>query len=295
MPAMLSVPTRRLRRKTWIGFHIIEEEEPTEPRHAGQITTTWQGFLCVEALEAEPKTAKKSVYLVTLPALRWISEGGSSRGLLCPSQWKHEDVARVILDVFKNPAYTANNEEWGTSIELECFVIFRERHALVAGDLERHYHWHVAVKASGSFRFAAFKRALSLRHCLASHWSTSHNGYWSAVRYGYMPSENKPQVELDTDPWKWSKSGTHPPLFETSQEPTTAAALQRRRENKVMKACSAGKPEPRPTEMDLYPVIVMQGFRNTPDDMTADKRLVQYLKRMGLRLSLLLPSRTGAA
>ena len=43
----------------------------------------------------------------------------------------------------------------------------------------------------------------------------------------------------------------------------------------------SGKAEPRPTEMDLYPIIVQQGFRNTPDDQTAVEQLISWLKVHG--------------
>ena len=50
-----------------------------------------------------------------------------------------------------------------------------------------------------------------------------------------------------------ARHGEHKPLFETCQEPTTAAALNRRREAKVMLAEELGKPGPRSTEMDFLP------------------------------------------
>ena len=45
-------------------------------------------------------------------------------------------------------------------------------------------------------------------------------------------------------------------MFEVCQEPSTAAALSRSREAEVKLAEELGKPEPRPTEMDLHPIIV---------------------------------------
>ena len=43
----------------------------------------------------------------------------------------------------------------------------------------------------------------------------------------------------------------------------------------------AGSQSQRPTEMDLYAVIVKNGFRNTPDDSNAASRLVAFLKAHG--------------
>ena len=40
-----------------------------------------------------------------------------------------------------------------------------------------------------------------------------------------MPSPSKPREALDSEPYTWARHGEHKPLFETCQEPTTAAAL----------------------------------------------------------------------
>ena len=44
-------------------------------------------------------------------------------------------------------------------------------------------------------------------------------------------------------------------------------------------AAASGRPEPRPAEMDLYDVIVKNGFRNTPEK--ALSRLIAFLKGHG--------------
>ncbi|CAE8638477.1 unnamed protein product [Polarella glacialis] len=249
MPAVLSVPSRRLRRKTWLVFEVVGDEEPAPAAQSWRsAAVSLPDFLILEDLEPEA----------------------------------HEDIARVIQAAFQNPSHKGiGNQRWGSSLELDSFVVFKEHQAATEGEDQGPVHWHVALRASGTFRFAPYKRALAMNHRLASHWSTSHQGYWSAVRYGFMPSPKKPQQELDPTPLSWHRSGDHPTLFEVSQEPTTVAATQRRRETKVKEACEAGRPELRPTEMDLYAVIVRHGFRNTPDDMFAEKRLIQHLKDYG--------------
>ena len=63
-------------------------------------------------------------------------------------------------------------------------------------DGQDHAHDHVAVLAAASFRFGAVKLALLQRYGLASHWSCTHTGYWSAVRYCCMPSPKKPKAAL---------------------------------------------------------------------------------------------------
>jgi hypothetical protein len=142
-------------------------------------------------------------------------------------------------------------------------------------------HYHVALKAAASFRFVPVKRVLRVKHGLASHWSTSHDGMWSAIRYGNIPSPTKPQHALDPEPLVWSRQEPLPSLFDLAQEPVTAGALKRRREQKVKAAAAAGKQEPKATEMDLYAIIAKQGIRNTRDHSSAEDDLIKYLKEYG--------------
>jgi hypothetical protein len=288
MSAILSVPRRRLKRKVWLGFEIVAADPSEDAAAQRPSTGSWAEFLVEDDLGEEDGRNSREVYLVTLPALSHANGlGASSSGLVCPSTWKHEDIARVMVHAFGHPVRAHNNSTWGGEVvNLNLFVVFRERHAPRPGEKVGPYHWHVAVKAHPAFRFASFKRALTVHHGLASHWSTSHTGYHSAVRYGAMPSLKKLRADLDPKPLAWARpdgpnGGKHPDLYDASQEPTTAAALKRRRENKVKDACEQGKPEPRPSEMDLYPIIVQQGFKNTPDDMMAHQKLIQHLKACG--------------
>ena len=248
-----------------------------------QLQEQWSSaFLDAEELDKEDADRKKAVYLITVAALQCLGLQHGNAGLVCPSRLSREDIARAIKDAFAHPSYAnVGNQARGALATLECFVVFLERHSASADGGQGKVHFHIAVKASTSFRFMPYKRALRERHGLATHWSTVHTGYWSTVRYGCMPTPKKPRAELDPTPFAWSRDGTHPPLFEVAQEPTTAVALSRRREFKVKQAAEEGNPEPRPTEMDLYPIIVQQGFRNTPDDYVADKKLVQFLKNFG--------------
>jgi hypothetical protein len=188
MPAVLSVPSRRLRRKTWLGFEVVGEEEPAPAAQSWRpAAASLPSFLLLEGLEPEDSNCRKSVYLVTLPALRWALKGNAECGHVCPSGWAHEDIARVIQAAFQNPSHNGSqNQRWGSSLELDSFVVFKEHHAATEGEDQGPVHWHIALRASGTFRFAPYKRALAMNHRLASHWSTSHVGYWSAVRYGFM-------------------------------------------------------------------------------------------------------------
>ena len=62
-------------------------------------------------------------------------------------------------------------------------------------------HFHVAVLLNKLARWAPAKRVLTECHRLASHFSVSHTQWWSALRYGAIPSERKPAVDLEQLQW----------------------------------------------------------------------------------------------
>ena len=220
----------------------------------------------------EPKTSRKKVYLVTLPH----PKVSALTGLEEPGKYDRAQIITLMLQAFANPIYgasdIANQSRASGGVLIDRLCVFQERHAT------GHVHYHVAVSAANSFRFVPYKRALLQRCGLASHWS-SHDGYWSCVRYGYLPSPKKPEASLDKAYAMWQREGQHPPLAELSQEPNTAAALRARREASVRCLAAKGKAMPRATEMDIYGLIVEQGFRNTHDDRSAHMRLALYCKQ----------------
>ena len=122
------------------------------------------------------------------------------------------------------------------------------------------------------------------RHGLETSWSWSEEGYHGPLRYCALPSPAKPVAELDPSPRLWAASGTHPPLLEACEEPMTLRAIKAKREKAIIRASEEGKPDPRPTLMDLYATVVQAGFRNTPDDQHAAEKLIQYLKGASLNL-----------
>ena len=227
-------------------------------------------FLDAAGLRAEEGRGNNKVYLVTIP-----HPHSMQHGLRAPAGYDRKQMVCVMQDVFARPVYdasdVANQARPRSGVPLERLCVFQERHA--SGEL----HYHIAVTAARSFRFMAYKRALLQRWGLASHWS-GHDGYWSCVRYGYLPTPKKPQCSLDPRPEAWQREGEHPPLSQVAQEPNTALALQGRREAAVKALAEKGKAAPRASEMDLYAIIADQGFRNTPDDRTAHKRLALYCK-----------------
>ena len=57
--------------------------------------------------------------------------------------------------------------------------------------LEKPTHFHIALKVTPKTRFLPLKLALRHRSGLASHWSTTHSQWWSAMRYGVFATEKK--------------------------------------------------------------------------------------------------------
>ena len=235
---------------------------------------------------------QKRVYLVTIPHPHaWTPSGrlrqktplpdGAAAPLAAPSDFDRAGIEKAFRDASQRLVYDSAYQGGRFTVELEQMAIFMELHKPKPGsapDAPRLPHFHVALQAKRSFRFLPFKRALRAHYNLATHWSCDHTMYFSAVRYGALPSPEKTVAELDPEPRLWASVGRHKPLMEACEEPVTAAAIQKRRENQVKKALEVGKDEPRATEMDLYAAIVSGGYRNTPDDRLAWKRLIAHLK-----------------
>ena len=246
-----------------------------------RIKTNLQQACAMQVPEAEVADAHRCVYLVTAahPSQERSADG---RRLVAPESMTREAMAAALRDAAAHPL---PDEQWQRRhpgrgpqpAELVMLAVFREYHAATAGGPGR-AHFHVAVLFATSVRFAPLKRSLLWNHGLATHWSCSHYGYWSAVRYGRMPTPRKPPDALDPVPWTWAAAGAHPPLDECVHEPTTAKALGARRLRVEQAASARGKGAPRVREVDVWPVVVASGVRITGSGVHAEHRLIQYAK-----------------
>ena len=233
-----------------------------------------QTTLVKQVLGEENSDASREVYLVTLPNTH-------KEGLKTPAAYTREEVRDAVLDCCRSPegdpAWLASHPGQAASpVGAKKLVVFKEYHAPVEGVAQVHYH--VALHLEKKSRFSTFKRALLNRYQLASHWSCSHTGYWSAVHYGARATPKKQQTALDPAPVAWCSTGEHPPLSAASREPTTARALEKRREAREQAEGEKGKPEPRVEEVDMWPIVVRSGIRNSPDDPHAVRKLIAYAK-----------------
>lgn len=226
---------------------------------------------------SEDVQAKRQVFLVTFPHPKAEFSQCGAR-LVPPGSMSRTDVLSKLLQACAAPLYSdLRSLRSGCRVVVSQAAVFRELHkADAAGTAQAHYH--VALKAESSFRFIPVKKAMLERFGLASHWSGSHAGYWSAVRYCSVPSPTKPQAALDASPLLWAKFGEHPALHLCCNEPATAAAMQAKRRRCELNAAEIGRKDPRCTEYDLWPIVVESRIRNLPDDRTAHLRLMQYVK-----------------
>ena len=226
---------------------------------------------------SEDQQAKRQVFFVTFPHVQAEFSQCGVR-LVSPESLSRAGILQRLRSACAAPLYAhQKSAQDGCAIALSQAAVFRELHkANAAGAV--HAHYHVALKAESSFRFAPVKKAMLQRFGLASHWSCSHTGYWSAIRYCAVPSPTKPLASLDAHPLLWAQAADHPPLHLCCHEPSTAAAMQAKRQRREAQAAETGKKEPKFTEYDLWPIVVESGIRNLPGDRTAHLRLSQYVK-----------------
>ena len=161
---------------------------------------------------------------------------------------------------------------------LSLAAVFHERHKEDATGVA-HGHYHIAVKGLSSFRFAPVKKALQEQFNVASHWSCTHTGYWSPIKYCSVPSPAKPRASLDEKPLLWARVGQHPPLHLACNEPNTSSAMRAKRQRREDHAAEKAKPEPRMSDYELWPIVVESGIRNTAEDRRAHLRFMQYAKQ----------------
>ena len=261
-------------------YRIVGKQTPPKRR---RITgkRCLQGFSLLQPADGEDPSVSKMVYLVSLPHPK-TATSKEGIALVPPSRFDRAGIRDAVLAACASPRYDAtflrrNPGYRSAPVQVLKLVVFREFHA---GDLggNRHLHYHIGVSLEKQARFMPLKRALLEQFGLASHWSTSHLGYWSVVSYGIRATPHKPRAALDPQPMAWAYDGNHPELQLAAVAPTSARALEARRAHYVQTQSESGEPEPRVEEVDVWPVVVRAGFRNTPDDPYAAQRLISYAK-----------------
>ena len=77
----------------------------------------------------------------------------------------------------------------------------------------------------------------------------------------------------------WAADGDHPQPSMLCNEPLTAAALAARRQKADDKAAEGTAKPVRISEIDVWPIVVANCFRNTEDDTTAHDQLIAHAKQ----------------
>ena len=123
---------------------------------------------------------------------------------------------------------------------------------------------------SGSLSIPA--KALRDREHIASHWSTSHTQWWSALRYLVHPSLKKEVV--DTQPFVWTCDSRQLDLYAESQEPYQATMWKRRREEHELSVSAGHAKKAKFTKLDLTSVILSK-------NLTTKNLLLEYAQEFG--------------
>ncbi len=235
------------------------------------------------ALDPDPEAAAcngRELYLVSLSHPK-TTHSSCGQVLVAPETFTREQVLQKFLECCARPNYVdARSVQSGRGVALKFVSVFREYHAEDVNGVA-HAHFHLAVQAGSKFMFMPVKRALLNNFGLSSHWSTSHDGYWSMIRYLWWPSPpKKPNGSLDKRAIKWAAPGyEHLPFEECCSEPMTAAALRAKRLKVDRQAATEETEAPRITDLDVWPIVVENKFKNTADDRSAKMQLMAWAKQ----------------
>ena len=176
----------------------------------------------------EKGEARQMIFLVTFAGVLADTVEAADTPLRTLDDLTRQHILDAVLDAIAHPVVV--NARGGRPRSVQAVAL------KVVVFLEEPRHFHVALKVSSKCRFLPFKLALRQRAGLASHWSTSHTQWWSAVRYGAFATARKPQVDLA--PLTWSSTGESLALYEESQEPFNAKAFKGKREATEMRVAA---------------------------------------------------------
>ena len=168
---------------------------------AGPVTPAVHMGDLVASLGQEDPNKKARVYLATISRLLpdTLAEVDS---LVDTATLTRQVVGEAVKNAFDNPLPRSDGKgapvnRAGDQGMVKKLAVFKEFHT------DGTPHFHVAVALLQTRAWGPAKRSLRERHSIASHWSTTHTQFWSALRYGVIPTVKKPVV--DKTPWTWTK------------------------------------------------------------------------------------------
>ncbi|CAJ1423962.1 unnamed protein product [Effrenium voratum] len=233
-----------------VHFRPLYEKPDLSPEDVDQLATWLQG------LGAEVKNFKHKVHLLTISRV-WPSTVESSADLREIETMTRQEVADAVRQAFDDPMIppaSAGRPRTRTEPMVNKLVVFQEAHA------DGSKHFHVAVQLAQPRTWATAKHTLRARNHLACHFSSTHTQFWSAVRYGYIATLSKPDVDLNPVSWSQSLGWDALDLFAESQRPWNAEIWKRRREGAERTAEAASQKRQRFNKLDLTSLILAEGL-----------------------------------
>ena len=204
-------------------------------------------------LGEEDDKARKFFYLITfsriLPETLAVA-GGALRDV---ATLQRKEIGRLVLNAFNEPLPPmggGGRPRRDSKGVVRKIAVFLEQHA------DGSKHFHVAVYLNTQVRWSPVKRTLRVRERLASHFSCSHDFWWSVLRYG---TEFSMKDDVDDKPDVWLAKGEVFDLFEESQEQYQANASVARRQKRDLNAAKEGKAV-KFTKYDLTSLVLSKGL-----------------------------------
>ena len=91
------------------------------------------------------------------------------------------------------------------------------------------------------------------------------------------PSPSKKQLALDPAPLLWPQD-VHPAPTDACREPNTSVGIQARRDRAEKAAAEVGSEPARPSEVDVWPLVIRHNIRNVGDENNAHEKLIKVAK-----------------
>ena len=134
-----------------------------------------------DKLGPETAGAHKFFYLITFSRILADTLAAAAGNLRDAAGLTRQQIAVAVRNAFNNPLPPVGGggrPRADSQNIVKRLVVFLEQHA----DGSKHYH--AAVYLYKQTRWEAIKRTLRVREKLAAHFSCSHDGWWSVLRYG---------------------------------------------------------------------------------------------------------------
>jgi hypothetical protein len=125
----------------------------------------------------------RRVYLVTFSN----TQGDKRRS---PAEFTRQQFAELLVKAFETAI---------PQLKVAYLAVFQERHGDGTAAASRSIHYHASVKSTRQHLWAPIAAYLRQHKRVYVHFAVSGEGYHSAFRYGWWPTQHKPLSELDKE------------------------------------------------------------------------------------------------